>query len=136
MLGEMIGELWGKITSSRVLPFEGEGQAPRIESSFQDSGKILGVEVTGIGTYWSVVRAEGLYAEGWGIIMTKDGEMASFTAQGVGKFTGQGSASIWRGSVFNQAQSQKLAHINNIVVVYEIEVDENGNRHGKFWEWK
>ncbi len=140
MLGEMIGEIKGKIIGSRVLPFEGEGLAPKIESSFQDSGKILGVEITDIGTYWSVIRAEGLYAEGWGILMTKDGEMASFTAQGFGKVTGQGPASVWRGSIYNQThsqtQSQKLARLNSIVVVYEIEVDENGNRHGKFWEWK
>ncbi|MFZ3166594.1 MAG: hypothetical protein WA130_03190 [Candidatus Methanoperedens sp.] len=136
MLGEMIGETQGKITVSRVLPFEGEELAPKVESSFQDSGKILGVEVTNIGTYWSTVRAGGLYGEGQGIVMTKDGEMASWTGQGVGKFTGSGSASIWRGSLFYQTSSQKLARLNNIVVVFEYEVDENGNTHDKLWEWK
>ncbi len=136
MLGEMIGETRGKITVNRVLPFESEGLAPRIESSFQDSGKILGVEVTDIGTYWSTVRAGGLYGEGQGIVMTRDGEMAYWTGQGVGKFTGRGSASIWRGSLFYRTSSQKLAHLNNIAVVFEYEVDEDGNTQDKLWEWK
>jgi|SRR3972149_5414107 len=134
MLGEMIGETQGKITGNRVLP--SDGQAPKVESSFQDSGKILGVEITNIGTYWSIVRGGGLYGEGQGIIMTRDGEMAYWTGQGVGRFTGRGSASIWRGSLFYQTSSQKLAHLNSIAVVFEYEVDENGNTHDKLWEWK
>lgn len=134
MLGEMIGETQGKITGNRVLP--SDGQAPKVESSFQDSGKILGVEITDIGTYWSIVRGGGLYGEGQGIIMTRDGEMAYWTGQGVGRFTGRGSASIWRGSLFYQTSSQKLARLNSIAVVFEYEVDENGNTHDKLWEWK
>ncbi|HLB71758.1 MAG: hypothetical protein OIN88_07005 [Candidatus Methanoperedens sp.] len=130
----MIGETQGKITGNRVLP--SDGQAPKVESSFQDSGKILGVEITNIGTYWSIVRGGGLYGEGQGIIMTRDGEMAYWTGQGVGRFTGRGSASIWRGSLFYQTSSQKLAHLNSIAVVFEYEVDENGNTHDKLWEWK
>ncbi len=137
----MIGEFWGKITSSRVLPFKGEGLAPKVERTFEDSGKILGMETTGIGTFWSVARAGGLYGEGRGIAMIKDamikdGEMASWTAQAVGKLTGKGFASIWRGSVFFQTQSQKLAHLNSIAVMFEFEVDEKGNTHHKLWEWK
>ncbi|KCZ71035.1 hypothetical protein ANME2D_03065 [Candidatus Methanoperedens nitroreducens] len=76
-----------------------------------------------------------LYGEAHGVVMTKDNEMATYTSQGVGRFTKQG-ASTWRGSVFFQTPSQKLAHLNSIVAVYEYEVDENGNTHGKLWEWK
>ncbi len=134
MLGEMIGEWQGKITVNRVLP--PEGGSPKIESSFQQSGKILGVEVTDMGTYWSVIRAGGmLYGEAHGVMMTKDNEMATYTAQGVGRFTKQG-ASTWRGSLFFQTSSQKLAHLNSIVTVFEYEIDENGNTHAKLWEWK
>ncbi len=136
MLGEMIGELQGKITARRVLPFEDEGLAPKAESSAEFSGKILGVEITGIATALSVMRAGGLYLEGRGIIMTKDGEMIYFTEQGIGKYIEQGSASSWRGSMFPQTQSQKLARLNSIVVVWEYEVDEDRNIHGKLWEWK
>ncbi len=62
--------------------------------------------------------------------------MASWTGQGVGKFTGRGSAVSFRGAVYYQTTSAKLAHLNNIAVVFEYETDENGNTHGKFWEWK
>ncbi len=62
--------------------------------------------------------------------------MASWIGQGVGTFTGRGSASIWRGPLFYQTSSQKLARLNSIVVVFEYEVDENGNTHDKLWEWK
>lgn len=87
MLGEMIGELRGKVTGNRVLP--SGGQAPKVETSFQESGKILGVEATDMGTYWSAVRAGGgLYGEGQGVTMTKDGEMAAWTGNGAGRFTG------------------------------------------------
>ncbi len=77
-----------------------------------------------------------LYGEGKEIVITKDGEMASWTGQGVGKFTGRGSASIWRGPLFYQTSSQKLACLNSIVVVFEYKVDENGNIHDKLRERK
>ena len=135
MLGEMIGEVRGKITGNRVLP--SEGQAPKVETSQQQSGKILGVEVTDMGTYWSVVRAGGgLYGEGQGVTMTKDGEAAAWTAQGVGRFAGRGSAVSFRGAIYYQTSSTKLARLNNVAVVFEYEADENGNTHAKFWEWK
>jgi len=134
MLGEMIGELQGKILLNRVLP--PEGQTPKIESSFQESGTILDVEVTDIGTYWSTIRAECLlYGEVNGVIMTRDNEMATYTGQGIGRFIGNG-ATTWRGSLFYQTSSQKLSRLNSIVVLFEFEVDENGNTQAKIWEWK
>ncbi|MFZ3168797.1 MAG: hypothetical protein WA130_14375 [Candidatus Methanoperedens sp.] len=135
MLGEIIGETRGKVTGNRVLP--SEGHAPKVETSFQGSGKIFGVEVTDMGTYRSAARAVGgLFGEGQGVTMTKDGEVAAWTGQGVGRFTGSGSAVSFRGAVYYQTTSAKLARLNNIAVVFEYETDENGNTHGKFWEWK
>ena len=135
MLGEMLGEERGKVTGYRVLPSEGQG--PKVEVSFQASGRILGIETTDRGTYWSVVRPGGaLYGEGQGVLMTKDGEMASYSAQGVGRFTGKGGGVSWRGAIYYQTASQKLARLNGIAVIFEYEVDENDNTHVKFWEWK
>lgn len=135
MLGEMIGEFRGKVTGNRVLP--SEGQAPKVETSFQQSGKILGVEATDMGTYWSAVRAGGsLYGEGQGVTMTKDGEMAAWTGNGVGRFTGRSSAVSFRGAIYYQTSSAKLARLNSVAIVFEYETDENGNTHAKFWEWE
>src|ERR1700731_3537204 len=51
MLGEKIGETSGKITSQRVLPNLGGG--PKMETSFQANGSILGTNEKEKGTYWT-----------------------------------------------------------------------------------
>ena len=133
MLGELLGETRGNITENRVLPFEGD--LPKIESSFQEVGIILGIDITEIGTYWSQVRGNRIYAEGQGIIMTSEAETAHWEGFGVGKFTGRGSSTSWRGSLYYQTSSKKLERLNNTVVVFEYEIDETGNTYAKLWEW-
>ncbi len=135
MLGEPIGEVRGKITGTRVPPFEGE--VPKVEVSFESSGKLLGIELTEIGTYWSIVKPDGfLYGEGQGVMVTKDRETVKWKAQGVGKPTGKGSAASWRGAVFYQTSSKNLARLNGIAAVFEYEADEDGNTQAKLWEWR
>lgn len=56
MLGEMIGETRGKRTARRVLS---TSPGFKVEVSFEDSGKILGVGINTIGTYWSEPRPDG-----------------------------------------------------------------------------
>jgi len=132
MLGEIIGELRGKITGNRVLSVE---CCPKIESSFQDIGKILDIEVTDIGTFWTIFKEDGgLYGEGQGILFASDGEIITWTAQGVGKMKGRRAE--WRGSAFFNTSSEKLARINNTVGVFEYAIDEEGNTQEKIWEWK
>lgn len=134
MLGEVLGEEKGKITGSRVLPSEGQG--PIVETSTQGSGKVLGVEYTSMDTYCTNLAQGGmLHGEGRGIIMTKDGEMASWTGQGVGKPKG-GVAGSFRGAMYFQTTSQKLARLNTVAALYEFEVEEDGSYRGKLWEWK
>jgi hypothetical protein len=68
--------------------------------------------------------------------MTSDGqEMATWTGQGVGR-TDRGGVSF-RGSLFYRTNSTgKLSFLNNLVGVFEYEVDEEGNTSAKVWEWK
>jgi hypothetical protein len=133
MLGELIIEEQGKITAQKVLDDTG----PKMEASFQVSGKVLGVEETNLGTFWSVLTPAGvLYAEGRGVVMTKDGEMVTWKGAGVGRFTGQGTAVSWRGAVYFQTPSQKLSRLNSVAGAHEFEVDESGNVGVKIWEWK
>lgn len=132
MLGEIIGELTGKMTGMRVLPME---CYPKIESSFQDIGKILDVDVSDIGTFWTLFKEDGgLYGEGQGILMTNDGEIVSWAGQGVGKMKEKGSE--WRVSVFFDTSSKKLNRLNNTMGVAEYSIDEEGNTHETLWEWK
>ena len=135
MQGEPIGEIAGKITGQRVLP--PEAGIMKVETSFQGSGKLLGVELMEIGSYWSTMRPGGiLYGEGQGILMSKDGDSATWVGAGVGKPTGRGMGASYRGSVYFQTTSQKLARLNSTCVVFEYEVDENGGTKSKMWEWK
>jgi hypothetical protein len=90
-----------------------------------------------MGTYWSVMRPNGvIYAEGQGVIMTKEGEVVSWTGSGVGKPTGRGAAIRFSYSLAFQTSSQRLARLNSVLGVGEYEADENGNTHDKLWEWK
>jgi hypothetical protein len=135
MLGEILAEDHGKITGVRVLP--SEGQSAKVEVSFQATGQILGVDYTDLGTYQSSLTEAGvLRGKGQGVMMTKDGDTISWSGEGVGKPTGKGFAASWRGVVFYQTTSKKLANLNAIAGVFEHEVDEAGNLKSKICEWK
>ncbi len=135
MLGEQIGEETGQITGMRVLPDEGAG--PKVEVSYQASGTLLGTHVNDMGTYVSVTRPDGtLFGDGQGVAMTDDGEMASWRGQGVGRFTGPGGAVAYRGAIFYQTTSQRLARLNGIAAVFEYESDGSGKTTIKTYEWK
>jgi hypothetical protein len=134
MLGQKIGAESGKVTSQRVLPNPGGG--PKMETSFQANGTLLGVSSTETGTYWSVVRPNGtLYGEGQGIVMGTKGEMATWVGQGVGTLKKDGSIS-YRGAVFYETSSPKWSRLNSIAAVFEYEVDDQGNTRSEIWEWK
>ena len=130
-LGDMILDETGKKTGTRVLP---DG---KVETSYQSSGKLLGVDINNMTTYWSVLRPDGtFYGEGQGVGMTSDGEAVSWKASGVGKPTGKGFGASLRGVTYFESASQRLARVNGIVGVFEYEMDEDGNVRGKVWEWK
>ena len=57
MQGEKIGEGSGKVMSQRVLANPGGG--PKVETTFQSKGTLLGVEQTETGTYYAVMRPDG-----------------------------------------------------------------------------
>ncbi|MBI4442424.1 MAG: hypothetical protein HY649_03490 [Acidobacteria bacterium] len=134
MLGELLGEEKGKITGNRVVRSGAGG--PRIEITFQVTGKILGKEYKNIGTYWSAMRPGGfMYGEGQGMLMTKDGDSVVWVGQGTGHFTAKGGMQ-WRGAIYFETGSQKLARLNGVAAIYEHEADANDNCSTKYWEWK
>ena len=136
-LGDLIVEDRGKITGQRVLDVED----PKIESSFTMYGKYKGEEGSDMGSYCSIMRQGGegvMYGERQGVVTTKDGKgFATWTGQGIGRFTSPAKISF-RGSLFFRTASRgkKLSSLNNLVGVFEYEVDEQGNSSTKVWEWK
>ena len=134
MLGEKICDYSGKVTARRVLPNPGGG--PKMETSQQLSGKLLGVNATETSTYWSVVRPDGtLFGEGQGIAMSQDGDIATWVGQGVGTMGKDGSASF-RGAVYYSSSSPKWSRLNNVAAIFEYQVDAEGNSRSTLWEWK
>jgi hypothetical protein len=132
MLGEKMGEVKGRRLVRRVLSTD----PPTAEVSFEDSGKMFGVDTNGMGTYTSVIRPDGsLYGTGEGLIMTTGGETITWTGTGVGKF-GTGGSVSYRGMLFFRTNSKKLARVNNSCGAFEYEVDPSGSTVSKVWEWK
>jgi hypothetical protein len=109
---------------------------PTAEVSFEDSGTMFGVAVTGMGTYTSVIHPDGsIHGHGQGMEQTSDGEGIIWTGTGIGKF-GPGGSISYRGMLFFRTTSQKLARLNNACGAFEYDVDPSGNTVSKMWEWK
>ena len=63
MIGNKIGETKGRRLVRRVLSTD----PPTAEVSFEDSGSMFGVATNGMGTYTSIVRADGsIHGQGRG----------------------------------------------------------------------
>ena len=133
MLGELIGETKGKISNRNVVSVEG----PTIETTVSSSGTLNGVQVNEILTYVASPSSKGiLHGIGKGVINTQDGEIATFTGEGIGRFDASGLLT-WRGAIFFHTSSEgKLEFLNNKVGVFEAQVDSQGNFADKTWEWE
>ena len=132
MLGPDLGQEHGRIIGQRVLDAKG----PKIESTFSAEGTYRLIDVTDLGTYWTISRTGGaLYGEGQGLLTTTDGQIVTWTARGLGRFTAP--RTVWfRGSTFYQTDSTgSLAFINNLMAVFEFEVNDVGNTSARNWEW-
>jgi len=132
MIGDQIGETKGKRVVRRVISVD----PPTAEVSFEDSGTMLGIATTGMGTYTSVIAPDGsLHGTGQGMEMTADGDVITWTGTGVGKF-GPGGSVSYRGMLFHRSASAKFARINNACAAFEYDIDGAGNTVSKMWEWK
>jgi len=131
---EKIGSIKAS-TTTKTLPVE--GSLPRFETSTKGSGTLAGVEVTTMATYWAEMRADGtLYGEcpNAGVFMAQDG-VATFRATGTGGFTADGGA-FFKGVVYVQTTAPSLSSLNGTVLVYDWDVDAEGNATWELWEWK
>jgi hypothetical protein len=134
MQGDKLGEFTGKVTTRRVLPSTNGG--PKMETSHELGGKLLGVNIREIATYSPVARPDGtLIGEGQGITMGEDGSSATWVGQGMG-IIGSGGTVSFRGAVFYSSSSPKWASLNKCAAIFEYEVDGEGNAKSTLWEWK
>ena len=134
MLGDIIYEMAGKKVGWRVLPPDQIG--PRMEISYQGTGKMLGVEINETGTYTAVARPNGtFFAHTRGVSIANDGAIISWTSQGIGIPDGNGMVS-YRGVIFFDSISPDFSRLSAITGISEYEVGEDGPLFGKVWEWR
>ncbi len=135
MIGDMIGELTGKIVGQRVIRRHHTGEL-KIERTIESKGKILGTDVTFIATTKSMERPQGgMFTDGNGIMMTLKGEKVILHGSGI-TIAGKGPGMTMRGIRYAQTTSPALARLNNAALVFELEMLPDGTIHDKWWEWK
>jgi|SRR5215467_1835778 len=132
MLGTELGQEVGRIIDQRIVDAEG----PKIESTFSAEGTFRTIAVTDLGTYLSIPRSDGaLYGQGQGVLTTTDGQIATWVAQGLGRFTAPQTIRFRGSVIYHTDSSGSFAFINNIVAVFEYEVNGIGNTSARNWEW-
>lgn len=132
MLREQIKELKGKVIGQRVLDIEG----PTIEASVSVKGSARGIPINGSITYVTRPSSPGvLSGKGQGVLTSEELEIVTFIAEGIGRITTYGMKV--HGAVFLKAGTTgKLAFLNDVVGIFEAEVDTEGNFSEKTWELK
>lgn len=132
MLGEKLCDARGKRVVRRIL----SADPLKVEVTFEDGGKVLGVDYKGFGTYCSEVRADGsIYGEGNGAFVTNDGDLVSWRGTGLGRLLPGGAAS-YRGMAYFRTGSKKLVALNTVAGAFEFDTDADGNTQMSAWEWK
>ena len=129
----LIIEEQGKITNQRVLEVHPH---PVIESTFVANSTILGdIPAHDLGTYWATLYTNGtVHGEGHGISTTRDGEMVTWTAEGIGNANPDGDVRFEGSLFFNTSSEGELSNLNNKVAFFDYEVDSEGNTSDSVWE--
>jgi len=134
MIGEQIWDLTGKVVGKRLVKHHG-GEM-KIERTIEAKGKVLGEDVTFLATVWSMEKPQGgTFIKGHGIMMTKKGEKVRLWGSGIGASKGGSPGSV-RGARYVQTNAPSLSRLNDVALVFEIEIGEDGSYRDKTWEWK
>jgi hypothetical protein len=134
MIGEMIGELTGKVIGQRLVHHWGGPM--KIERTIEAKGKIHGIDVSFIATTWATERPQGgMFVKGHALMMTTNGEKAEAQGSGISIQSKGGGMSV-RGARYFQTSSASLKKLNDVVLLFEIEVGPDGIYHDRMWEWK
>ena len=105
-----------------------------METSFQASGSILGTDVKETGTYSTVVRPDGCtWAKGKG---NHDQGRENGHLDRPRCWHDEKDTASYRGALYYQTTPTRLARLNKVALLFEYEVEANGNTHSEYWEWK
>ena len=133
MIGDVIGELTGKIIGERIVRHH-HGEV-LFEKTMESKGKIFGMEMTLFATMKVRERPQGgMYAKGHGVLLTATGEKVILEGSGI-TVPAKDHMSM-RGMRFAQTTIPALARLNNAGLAFEIEMMKDGTVRDKMWEWK
>jgi hypothetical protein len=130
----------GRIIGQRVLAVTPQ---PQLEFSFMANASINNgdgnavINAINTGTSVSTLNADGTFrGEGQGILRTQGGDVATWTNQVVGSITPQGTiitrgVGIWS----TPSTTGELGFMNNMITVFEVQIDREGNLSAREWEW-
>ena len=140
-LGDLLFEEKGKQISSQTV----DSIEPTAEISGMGNTKYKDQKII---THWTISVKLGQngvsYAQGRGIMYAENNEVSTYSINGIGKANNSGGggscSSSSRGvSMFHtnaSSSNEKLSALNDMVTVYELEQDNDGNYIAKVWEWK
>jgi hypothetical protein len=128
----------GRIIGQRVLAVSPQ---PQLEFSFManasvNNGSVV-INAINTGTSVSTLNADGTFrGEGQGILRTQGGGVATWTNQVVGSINSEGTiitrgVGIWS----TPSTTGELAFMNNMITVFEVQIDREGNLSAREWEW-
>jgi len=112
--------------------------APQVQVSVVENGTMKGVgNVTNLETWWDTYKTPTIInALGRGILTTKDGQMATWTAHDVGRINLNTGVTTFNGIMFfNTNSTGSLAFLNNLAGLFITQTDSS-MRTTKIWEWK
>nr|WP_157209647.1 hypothetical protein [Methanosalsum zhilinae] len=135
MSGKPIGEFRGKTIGMRIVEILENGM--KTESTDQATGRLLGTDAEHIGTDWNVWRfPDKISGEGIGVITSKSGEIATYTASAFGKGTVGSSEVKLHGIINFRSSTSEWSSLDGSSFPVTYEVDSEDNIHWKIWEWK
>jgi hypothetical protein len=131
MSGEKLGEGNGQRGIRKVLSTQ---PAFKVEVSFEETGKLMGVEGMNMGTYTATTKPDGsLEGIGEGVFATLDGEFVTWRGMGVGRFVEAGAVH-YTGMLSYSTTLAKLTKLNSITATFEFEVDAAGKTRSKVYD--
>ena len=115
--------------------------SPKIKFNVSIVGTFRDIEVIELHTYISLTWFDGIpYGQTNGIIMTKERcESIGFTGHATGYYTETAGKMRYIGSIYFKVSSstkEKLAFLNNVLGVFENDIDELNNSEIRIWQWK
>ncbi len=131
MSGEKIGEGNGQRGMRKVLSTQ---PTFRVEVSFEETSRLLGVDGMNMGTYTATTKPDGsLEGIGEGVFATLDGEFVTWRGMGVGRFVEAGAVH-YSGVLSYSTTSTKLAKLNAIAAMFEFDVDATGKTRSQIYD--